>query len=713
MLCRTIAAAVIVFCATVPASAINLNKPADEALTAAAARMQVKDYRGAKEAALKMTDKGARSFLVGISASRLELWEEAASQLAIAAESHPILADYALYYQGVALSKLERFDQALQPLYKVLKQYPDSRLVRPTMILYADTLAAAGFPSEALQSYSSFVERYPSGSDSISALFGSALCREKLGDPAAGGAVLRGIYLNSPASPFADKSARELQRLSAAGIKVEPYTGAELFRRGGTLYGLGRYLQAAEAYAEIPLGGESEEFIGKLRLKKGQALYKARRYKQAQTTFANISSAGVHESDLWFARTLDKTGQPEQAYELYIRLAEEPKGGSIAREALLEAAYLKRFQRKWSEALPLFKRYLAAAPSQKSPNVLWEAAWSGYQSRDYQEAATLFKKLAERDDLREKALYWLGKTLTATDDAEGAEESFAALAAEYPMGYYALISNRWRSGNDFPLPPKSLAETLPMPAGFEREKALITLGLFDEAARELSRAGKNKSGTGIARLYLEMGNYNGAYHTMAREKPKWGDKESATIWRVTYPLAFREDVAKNAASNAVPESLVYAVMRTESNYLPAARSPVGAIGLMQIMPATAESMSKGDSKRLTHPDLNIRLGTRHLKDLLVIYDRNLTLAVAAYNAGSGNVKRWQKGLGDLPQDEFVESIPFRETREYVKKVVSSMEMYQRLYRLPPYKHPELQKSVTPDGTEPPGEQRVALNAPQG
>jgi soluble lytic murein transglycosylase len=66
----------------------------------------------------------------------------------------------------------------------------------------------------------------------------------------------------------------------------------------------------------------------------------------------------------------------------------------------------------------------------------------------------------------------------------------------------------------------------------------------------------------------------------------------------------------------------------------------------------------------------------------VVYDRNIPLAVAAYNAGSGNVKRWQKSLAALPQDEFIESIPFRETREYVKKVVSTMELYQRLYRFP-------------------------------
>jgi len=183
-----------------------------------------------------------------------------------------------------------------------------------------------------------------------------------------------------------------------------------------------------------------------------------------------------------------------------------------------------------------------------------------------------------------------------------------------------------------------------------------------------------------------MGNYNGAYHSVAKERPKRGEKESGPVWGLNYPLAYREDVVRNASANAIPESLVYAIMRTESNYLPAALSPAGAVGLMQIMPATAETISKGDGSKLTRPELNIRLGARHLKDLLAAYDNNLMLAVAAYNAGSGNVKRWQKGFGGLPRDEFVESIPFAETREYVKKVVSAMELYQRLYRLPAYKH---------------------------
>jgi soluble lytic murein transglycosylase len=682
MFSRTIAIVIIVASAALPACALAA-KPFDEALANAAARMKVKDYSGARQAALKSSQSGPRAFLLGMTDVRLEQWDEAASQLAYAADAYPVLADYALYNEGLALSKLERNDEALAPLYRLLKQYPDSRLARPATLLYADTLAAGGHHKEALQSYTAFIERYPSGSDSISALFNSALSRDKTGDPAGAAGVLRGIWLNYPGSPFAEKAADELRRLKAAGVQPAAYSTAELFKRAGVLYDLGRNGKAAEAYAALLVNSEGPEFNAKLRLRYGQALFKARRYRDAQETFTSLYGKGTGataaEAGYWLARSLDKNGRGDEAYDLYLRLATPAQGGSVADDSLLEAAYVKRFQKKWSEALQLFKRYLASYPDPQR-SATWEAAWCSYQARDYRGAADYLKKLSEREELREKSLYWLGKALAASGDAAGADASFAALATEYPFGYYTLICGRWCDISLFPAPPTNLAETIPMPAGYEREKALIALGLYDEAGRELG-AKKKQNGVAIARLYLEMGNFNGAYHAVAALKTKRGDRDHDSVWGLNYPLAFRDDVAKNAALNSIPESLVYAIMRAESNYHPGALSPVGAVGLMQIMPATAEAISKGDSGKLARPELNIRLGSRHLKDLLSVYDRNIALTAAAYNAGSGNVKRWQKTLGSLPQDEFVESIPFRETREYVKKVLAAMELYQRLYRL--------------------------------
>ncbi|MCM0083457.1 transglycosylase SLT domain-containing protein [Geomonas sp. Red32] len=706
---RIIAAGLIIVSATLPASAVTTRNLLDAPLTAAAARMKVKDFNGARTAALKSNEAGARAFLIGMADIKLENWEEAAAQLAAAAESYPLLADYALYNQALALSKLERYDQALNPLYRLLQQYPDSRLVRAAMILYGDSIASRGYPKEALETYTLFIERYPSGSDSISALYGSALCKEKLGDSKAAASIFRSLWLKYPTSPYAEKAAGQLELMAQAGVTVAPYTPAELYKRAVTLYDLGRSRDAADALAKLPLDGQSDDFAFRVRLKLGQAQLKARHYDDAQATFRAIVNRGAANGNLaearyWLGKALDKAGKTDEAYQVFMKLAEVPRSTTVADDALLEAAYLKRFQKKWGEAQQLFKRYLDTYPAQRTPAVIWETAWTSYLSRDYKAAAGFFRQLAERDETREKALYWLGKSLTATGDGKGAESAYSTLASEYPFGYYALICNRMCPISAFPQPPRNLADSLAMPAGYEREKALISFGLFDEAGRELS-AKKGKNTLVLARLYLEMGNYNGAYHLISRERPKRSLSESGQMWGLFYPLAYLDEVTHQASANSIPDTLVWAVMRTESNYFPGALSPVGAVGLMQIMPATAERISRGDGSRLTRPDLNIRLGAKHLRSLLASYNGNMTLAIAAYNAGSGNVNRWQKSLGDLPQDEFVESIPFRETREYVKKVATAMEIYKRLYRLQPVpakgSAPQTGIKEEPQGSAPP------------
>ncbi|MBJ6724100.1 lytic transglycosylase domain-containing protein [Geomesophilobacter sediminis] len=689
MLNRFVAATVLSFALSTSAiTTVYASKPGDEALATAAAHLKAKDYQGAHAAAGKSSaDNGPKALLLGYSAAKLELWDEAAQQMANAAQSYPLLADYALYYQGLALSKLKKNDEALVPLYKLLKDYRDSRLVRSAWILYADTLYAGGYNKEALASYASFIERYPAGNDSLQAVLGSARCRANLGELPEAVKILRETWINYPAAPIADTAAQELQGLAGRGAAVSPYSTAELMKRAATLFDVGRFARAAETLSQTPLEGENAETICKVRLKRGQALSRAKRYADAEELLKVAVQSGITgcstEANLWLGRTLDSAGRGDEAYALFLKLANAPELGPLSDEALLKAAYLKRFQRKPKEALPLFQKYLARHPEQK-PNgtVLWETAWAAYQSASYPEAGRLLKRLAERDDFRERALYWLGKSLIASGDPKGGATQLAQLCAEYPFGYYAWLCNNGTLVAEPAHPPVNLRENLPYPAGFEREKALIALGLYDEAAREL-QARKTKNTLAVVRLYLEMENYNGAYH--AATKGKKIDRDSATALGIRYPLAFREPVVKNAAANGLPESLVYAIMYAESTFAPGAVSPVGAVGLMQIMPATADRISHGDSARLTRPELNIRLGTKHLKDLLKSNDGNLPLAVASYNAGSGNVKRWQRNFGDLPQDEFVENIPFGETRDYVKKVIGTMAFYQKLYNLPnPY-----------------------------
>ena len=188
----------------------------------------------------------------------------------------------------------------------------------------------------------------------------------------------------------------------------------------------------------------------------------------------------------------------------------------------------------------------------------------------------------------------------------------------------------------------------------------------------------------LAKLYLAMEDYRSAMRLYSPRNPAKKTARSSRTWAILYPPAFAESVARNAAANSISENLTFALIRAESSFFPEARSPVGALGLMQLMPATARDTARQMHEtvtlpELTIPEVNVRIGTRYLKGLLTRFNGNLVSAVAAYNAGPSPVLRWRKNLSGLREDEFIESIPYGETREYVKRVLAGMEIYRRLY----------------------------------
>jgi soluble lytic murein transglycosylase len=144
-------------------------------------------------------------------------------------------------------------------------------------------------------------------------------------------------------------------------------------------------------------------------------------------------------------------------------------------------------------------------------------------------------------------------------------------------------------------------------------------------------------------------------------------------------------VSQHTAVNGISEGLIFGLIRAESGFSPAIKSPAGAIGLMQLMPATAKATAREggafNPQKLIVPEYNIKLGTRHFRDLLKEYDGDVIYSIAAYNAGASAVDRWRKGFKGLKKDEFIESIPYQETRDYVKKVFASAATYRQLYGL--------------------------------
>lgn len=670
----------------------------DESLLPVSEKLRKKEYSAARVYALQARPTVVRDLVLGVAAYRLERWDEAASSLAGTADGFPLLGDFSLYYRASALFHLFRFDEALPLLDRLRKDYPESPLFRSALLLSADMLFQKGDFPGALASYRRFSETYPSGNDTLKALHRSALCREKLGDANGAARELRAIWLGYPGKGVAAEAEADLARLGKNGVALTPYTGEELLKRGLILFDQRRYRDAAAALSSISPESLPEQLRGRLSFKTALALYRAKRNREAEEAFARLSSPEsayreyAVEASYWHACSLDRNGRDKDAGEAFLKLAGNSPSSALADDALFQAALLRKQAGEQREALRIFRKLTSDYPSSSHvPRALWETAWSLYLSGDYRESADNFGRLAGDPAYRERALYWKGRALEASGSREAARETQAVLMEEFPAGFYSLNIEKEKGVRNGRIPCFNHAAlpSLPLPDGHERAKTLISLGLYEEARMEIAavrrRTGaKSRNAMDLAGLYLAMEDYRSAMGLFTQSALLHRDGNTQRIWAVLYPAAFSEIVARHSSNAGINECLAFALIRAESNFSPTARSPVGAMGLMQLMPATARDTARElrDSitqAGLTRPDLNVSIGTRHLKGLLTRFNGNLVSAVAAYNAGATPVIRWRKNFANLREDEFIENIPYPETREYVKKVLASMEIYRRLY----------------------------------
>lgn len=668
---------------------------ADELLTRAAALLRDKEYDAAYLLAEKSTELGQREFVRGVAALRGDRPGEALAALIEAEQKVPLLADYAALYQAEALLKLKRYPEAAARAASLRKLYPASRHLRRSEKLQADALYEHGDYAGALKAYQTFADDYSSGSDAVDAVFQSAVCREKLGDHGAALQSYRTIWINHPAAPQARKAQERIGELEKLGLKNAPYSAEELLKRASTLHSQNEFSAALKTLESIPLKEQAPALVSRIELRVGLAQYKLRQYKQAEKSFSKAAASPLDgissEARYWLAKSLERQHQNERALALYGALAAEGKKQPYADDALMEAAGLRRSLGQYPEAARLYEQVAAFYPDSKSVSrSLWEAGWCSYQVGNYSAALESFKELQKDEGQREKALYWSGRCLDNSARAEAAAPFYRMLLDEYPDGFYAAWYRDQRGIKDVreTLGARDAVTELPLLAGFEKPRLLASLGLSDEARSEMwlarKKAGDSKSlFPGLARIYLEIADYNSAVALFQQYRPVAWEKSTLPLWTAGYPLAYNGLVARYAAQNGLSEGFVYALIRAESSFRPAVKSHAGAIGLMQMMPATAKQTARGegdfDPQRLTLPEYNIRLGTKHLAGLMKMYDGDPIYAAAAYNAGSGALGRWRKNMKGLKMDEFIESIPYQETRDYVKKVYASAATYRQLY----------------------------------
>lgn len=353
----------------------------------------------------------------------------------------------------------------------------------------------------------------------------------------------------------------------------------------------------------------------------------------------------------------------------------KPVERAIARRLLLDRS---RSERQW---LDNTVRLLADPDitELRARLAIWEEDWRGLSG--------WVKMMPMARQKEDRWRYWMARSLEVQGQQKQARDLY--LETANLRGFYGFMAAQ-RTGAPYRMKNQTVPHVPDWRSASRRWPFLLRvqeLLTMNEVAAARSEWIHNMDRNPVAQR-IEFGHIalNRGWHDLAILASIRAEAWDALELR--FPKPYKQTFSQVARERAVNMSLLYAISRQESALYPRAQSPVGARGLMQLMPATAKETAGKigvpyrSEQQLFDPAINIRLGSAYLKRLLDVYDGNRILAAAAYNAGPGRVKRWREQSADKPMDVWVESIPYRETRNYVQNVLSFDLIYQHKFQQP-------------------------------
>ena len=621
------------------------------------------------------------------------------------------LGDYVDYYLATAYAGSGDFPHAAATLQSFETKYPDSLLARDAMVVYANALTSTGQEQQAITLLEA--HRSPTRAD-LELVLGRAY--SAAGQPVKAAQTLRRVYYLMPLATEAADAESLLKPL--AGVPgVPPATFHEQKARAELLAQAHRYGDAIIEYRALVKQAPAGESAG-VQVGLAAALYHAGRTYETQQTLASLPPM---------------SGEPEAERQYLLLEMERPDAARVEQtlsslrgsyasspwfeESLLAAANMYLLRADYEHAAALYGDMAQRFPTGKSAAYAhWKSAWLRFRLGRSAEARQLFEKQVELYPTSNQvvpALYWRGRIAEDERDYPRARAYYQKIQDRFRYYYYADLA-RTRLGA---LPPSAdpvadpLLDHIPalrpltglanteLPADDLRAQKSLLLengALYELALRELQAANTNGDApwalSQMAHLYQEQDRYDRALQILKHAVPGYFGLEieqlPRPVWEGLFPRPWWSDVKKHALENQLDPYLVAALIRQESEFNPAAVSRADAIGLMQLLPVTGKRMAHELNVRrysvgmLVEPGVNVQLGTRYFRELVQKFDGNLEAALAAYNAGADRVQEWRSAGNFREPAEFVESIPFTETREYVQAILRNAGIYHRLYGTP-------------------------------
>lgn len=632
-------------------------------------------------------------------------YADAVSSLRQAKQAGDSLADYDDFLAAKAYHESDQEAEAEALLRGFKNKYPDSIFVDEVPELEANVLLDLHDPAGASRVLEAAAMDPAAGRAGYQLASGLVAQAQNRNDGAIH--IFKSLLL---AYPLTTEAAIARARLTALGAE-ETLTSDELRSLGDAYYKAGRYEEAAEQYRALALKGPLDP-----QARNGFAVaaaacdLKLKRLTESEATALadTPDENGARRLYLLTELARNRNNLDEQTSIVERMEKDFPQSQWLA-EALFSSGNMYLLRKDYGHAAEYYAYLAEHFPSNKNASAAhWRAGWLNYRLANYPVAEQMFDQQIHTfagTPETASALYWRGRLYERQDhNPAQAAANYRAIIRVYPHFFYAQMArSRLASlgGTDVASTPELdeikaseppiLADSFPEDSPhLAKAKLLANAGLNDYIPREIAADPDSGSWSALAEAQI-YASYGEAYRAMRALKRALPGAASASIqsiplayWHILFPEPYWTIIKTESAKNDLDPYLVASLIRQESEFNPSAVSYANAWGLMQLLPSVGRSLAHQEGMnhfqtfQLLDPETNIRLGTRYLKQMLDHFGGVPEYALAAYNAGDSRVEDWQASGPYSGMDEFVESIPFTQTREYVQAILRNIEIYREI-----------------------------------
>ncbi|MBT4048913.1 MAG: tRNA (adenosine(37)-N6)-dimethylallyltransferase MiaA [Nitrospina sp.] len=666
-------------------------------------------------------------FLLALIHQEQQKPEETIKLLEPLSKNYGEIGDYIQFHLTQALAQTGKYQKARDNALEFLKLNPRTLLYPQVQLILAEAQIQLGEKETGLKTledtiltitkdfgYQKFRDFLP---EMIFKLADIQEKSEKLTEAYLNFRQLHIKYPNHERTPEAEISLKRLSALEK--VKEVPLTMREHTDRIKGMLGNVRYKEVIQEIGEIQKA--SNLVPGRFYFFLAQAhrgLRDRKNANEALKLFLKLypHHAKAQNAKLNIGRNLWNLGQPMAGIKYFKKVTQEAPSSELAVKAQFFLGKIYEERKNFPEALKNYKTALEKYPKEYFAQWAgWRLGWIHYLDGKFEKAFDRFQEAALRfpeSSFIEYNLYWSAKSAEKLDKKDVALELYTRVIQLYPYTFHGIRSKeRVRAlgvdpdtlvQNKKPVSTEKVSAQLNRPLNTKekfhhvRANELAKIGLMQEARNEIGELQKTiqKNLAGVlwlSHLYHQAQGYAESLRLLHlykdfTTKPKEKNL-SENFWKHFFPLAYEEAVLAYAKSREVDPFFVNGIIRQESLFDSRALSPAGARGLMQIMPATGKKLypktklkKPFDTDALFDPELNIRLGVKYVSQLNKRFGKNGMHILISYNAGPHVLKKWLKRFGHLSdQDVFIESIPYPETRRYVKHVLRNLGIYKALY----------------------------------